>query len=47
MAQVAPEAALGSVMPLGRTAPVYDWKNDDGFHNLLHWADRAAIAAGR
>lgn len=37
----------GRCMPLSMNAPSYDWIDDDGGRNLIRWANRAAIAAGR
>jgi hypothetical protein len=37
----------GYVMPLSAGARAYDWVADDGFNNLIHWTDTAAIAAGK
>lgn len=35
------------VMPLDTGTAEYDWINDKGRENLLHWTDAAAKAAGR
>jgi len=32
---------------LGFTYPVYDWINDDGYHKMGDWIEKAAKAAGR
>jgi hypothetical protein len=37
---------IGYVMPLSAGAPEYDWINDNGRDNLVHWTHHAAKAAG-
>lgn len=33
--------------PLPAGYPVYDWKDDDGYHNFGIWVEKAAADAGR
>jgi MTH538 TIR-like domain (DUF1863) len=37
----------GHVMPLDSGTRAYDWINDNGRQNLIHWTHTAALAAGR
>lgn len=37
---------IGYAMPLSASAPEYDWINDNGRGNLVHWTHDAAKAAG-
>lgn len=37
----------GYVMPLHTGIAAYDWINDNGRGNLVHWAHAAALAAGK
>jgi hypothetical protein len=42
-----PKPSHERVMPLSEGTKAYDWIADDGFNNLIHWANLAAIAAGK
>jgi len=42
-----PRPSEGRVMPLDQGAPAYDWITDDGYNNLIRWANLAAIRAGK
>jgi hypothetical protein len=42
-----PQAAPGHLMQLSAGARAYDWIADNGAHNLIHWTDAAAAAAGK
>lgn len=42
-----PRAGFGRLMQLSAGARSYDWVADDGAHNLIHWTDAAAAAAGK
>ena len=42
-----PQAGPGHLMQLAKGARCYDWVSDDGLHNLIHWTDAAAAAAGK
>jgi hypothetical protein len=42
-----PQPAPGNLMRLSAGARSYDWVADDGAHNLIHWTDAAAAAAGK
>lgn len=42
-----PRPSEGRVMPLDQGAPAYDWITDDGYNNLIRWANLAAVRAGK
>lgn len=42
-----PRPDRGYVMPLDQGTLAYDWIDDDGRQNLIHWAHAAALAAGK
>lgn len=42
-----PRPSPGHVMPLGWHAPEYDWIDDNGRENLVHWTHDSAKAVGR
>ena len=42
-----PQAAPSYLVKLSAGARSYDWVADDGVHNLIHWTDAAAAAAGK
>lgn len=42
-----PRPPAGCVMPLSEGATAYDWVAEEGHRNLIRWANRAAIAAGK
>lgn len=42
-----PKPDRGYLMPLDSGALAYDWINDNGRDNLIHWAHAAALAAGK
>jgi len=35
------------LVPLSSVVPTYDWVADDGYQNLGHWVEDAAVSAGR